>query len=264
MALPTSPCTLALVFVFVFRLIASMRVVPHDLLETRTSHIAKSMVAGTGASATAKPTVALRSGHSAGESEESAVSGPGARRRAPARATPPSSVSVQKPQVASLSRHSANRSGAVSLSERSVKVSATVNSNQTHAGHVVSHNHSVSDGLPECEQDSFGHVTGCRKSCKCGWTDQCYPKWVLTDASPSRVDEGVCSMSILAMSVSACGLFLAVLCSLVTARMWLHSSVDEELLKSGASPMNGSANISVLRETTSVKLDDGGETSCQT
>jgi len=266
MALPRIPCTHALVLVFLLRLTASMRVVPHDLFETRSAHTAKSMVAGTGASARAKPTADSLSEHSGGRPEESVVSDSSeTRQRAPTRAEAPTSVTVQKPSVASLSQHSVNRSAVASLSERSAKVSEKVESKKTQAGH-AEHNHSVSE-LPECSQDSSGHATGCRKSCKCGWTHQCYTKWVPTIASPSRVDEGVCSLSMTAIIVSACGLFLAVLCFLVTVRMSLQSSVDEELQRNvvdAASPKNDSANVLVISKTTSAKLEDGSDTPSRT
>merc|ERR1719487_363313 len=86
----------------------------------------------------------------------------------------------------------------VSLAVDAGQAAAAENSKSGH----VAKNPLPRSSWPFCVEDSSGIVVSCRTHCKCGWGQQCYPKWWPPEeqlsyepdrkAPPIREDRGVC------------------------------------------------------------------------
>jgi len=79
--------------------------------------------------------------------------------------------------------------------------------------------------LQLCNKDATGAAIGCRSSCKCGWGQQCYPKWWHPEdqhISQHPEDRGVCETSMTVLSLSSFVIFTLVLISVVSLRTYLQ------------------------------------------
>lgn len=109
-----------------------------------------------------------------------------------------------------------------------------------------------------CAVGSAGERMGCEAGCRCRWTEQCYPKYVLlakdssrttsnsTDWNNARVTVGVCGTAMPVLVLLSGVLFIGLLSCVVTVRM--YAQWRESLAAPEALPHAG-----LLKATTAVR-----------
>lgn len=85
-------------------------------------------------------------------------------------------------------------------------------------------------GIPtenSCLRAAEGSYMGCTAGCRCGWTQQCYPKYVYidsagTDHAALRVDVGTCETAMFVLIFISVSLFVVALAAVFACRLYFE------------------------------------------
>mmetsp|Transcript_54626 Transcript_54626/g.119606 ORF Transcript_54626/g.119606 Transcript_54626/m.119606 type:complete len:337 (+) Transcript_54626:50-1060(+) len=98
-----------------------------------------------------------------------------------------------------------------------------------------------------CYRELSNYAVGCKASCRCSWSQQCYPHRIPfknDDGDVEDVDVGLCSISVALAVFTSFGILVLVIGSIVATRMGLQWNLDEERLQ----------HIKVVKKAKSVKF----------